>query len=784
MAAAREWHGARQVYFVAPRYAPDWLTVRGDSSVAYRALTRANRLLQVEFDPPAQNDGTWTEIFADNVGDSERALNDILTYMTDPSDARNYYARAARRDSWGKHTAEWMDLFTPLFNGSPIWWFDHGAPERPATLRDFHKYKQGSSLGKKHGSFYAMSYADFESGNWPKEVEKLGAWEETDHGGGDHTDRLDGGEPQGHGGDRDRGSEPALRDRLFHNSSAAEAEASGAMSSDAPKARARTAKENPADRIKTYWGDLSREEKDSLIAQRKRELAAIGALSFPIEATFSGEQVTVLGPVHLFPPYDDPAYGKPNLSSNAQLMTQGADGRKFITIASSVFVDGKPLLGRNPPMRDPLAPWEKHLLGIKEASEAATSASEATIPISDDQIAFMYREGMSIRNIAEAYGIGKDTVERSLRRTGTPRRGRGRGPASTYALTRAGISDDQIAFMYREGMSIRDIAGAYGLVTDSVKRSLQRTGTPRRTHHEAGRTPSVLAKIGSAGPKTERKIVDLYLSGPEQSMAAVAATLGVDQRTVKKTLARYDIVTRGRGEAGRKVTPEMEQRAIEMYQAGTSSLEISRAFGVGQATVRKILIKHNVPRRPVRLYGGGEDATAAESAADSDESAALICMGRHVIMELEDCDDVELPARWGMLHDPSGTFWPKCSLLFCKFSQGSESDSSDEGVGYFGKHADVCRGQTKMPLPDLHDGWREVGIVKQIFYERAGTKAPGRFKHKFNDPRGWMWLVALFKRRVAETPPVLFEYNQNGMRALRLELPDGCAVDDRGIALP
>lgn len=184
--------------------------------------------------------------------------------------------------------------------------------------------------------------------------------------------------------------------------------------------------------------------------------------------------------------------------------------------------------------------------------------------------------------------------------------------------------------------------------------------------------------------------------------------------------------------------------------------------------------------------GAWEDAAnpiAYASEAELASDAALICMGRNVILELDDCDDIQLPARWGMLHDPSGDFWPSCSLLFCKFTQGDESDSSDEAVGYFGKRADIRRGRAKMPLPSLHDGWHEVGVVSQVFYERAGVNA-GRYKHKFNDPRGWMWLVALFKRRVAKTPPILFEYDDGKLQALRLELPDGCVVDDRGIALP
>jgi hypothetical protein len=188
---------------------------------------------------------------------------------------------------------------------------------------------------------------------------------------------------------------------------------------------------------------------------------------------------------------------------------------------------------------------------------------------------------------------------------------------------------------------------------------------------------------------------------------------------------------------------------------------------------------------PAARYGmemARENPIAAEG--DDEKNAALICMGRHIIFEFDDCDDLQLPPRWGMLRDPSGTFWPSCSLLFTRFTQGSEEDETKPARNYFGRNAEILRGHVDVPPHDLKHGWREVGIVKQIFYERAGTKAPGRFKHKFNDPRGWMWLVALFKKRVSETPAVLFEYDRGGVSALRLELPDGCLVDERGIALP
>lgn len=156
-------------FFVAPRYFPHWLL----SYPPWSGPPGSDwRLVEVEY--PAGPE-PWDEIgFSSKAADVYR----ILDQMHTPREAAKWYAAGAPSTTFGKHTRSWLDLFTPLYNGSPIAWFDRGGSfERFAKLIDFHKYKQGSSLGKKKGSFYAMSYADFESGNWPKEVEQLGAWE-------------------------------------------------------------------------------------------------------------------------------------------------------------------------------------------------------------------------------------------------------------------------------------------------------------------------------------------------------------------------------------------------------------------------------------------------------------------------------------------------------------------------------------------------------------------------------------------------------------------------------
>jgi len=156
----------------------------------------------------------------------------------------------------------------------------------------------------------------------------------------------------------------------------------------------------------------------------------------------------------------------------------------------------------------------------------------------------------------------------------------------------------------------------------------------------------------------------------------------------------------------------------------------------------------------------------------------LVCMGRNVVIDL-DSESIELPERWGMLYDPSGEFWPKRSILFAQFEQGTDADGSDVGKRYFGRWVEVRRGRVTLP-PRNPEMWKRIGQVRQVYYERAGKNA-GYFRHRFNDPRGWVRLVAFFKKDVAETPPVLFRC---AGEALKLELSTGCIVDDRGIVLP
>lgn len=158
-------------------------------------------------------------------------------------------------------------------------------------------------------------------------------------------------------------------------------------------------------------------------------------------------------------------------------------------------------------------------------------------------------------------------------------------------------------------------------------------------------------------------------------------------------------------------------------------------------------------------------------------------MGRDVAIVLTNDREIDPPSRAGMLYDETGIDWPKCSLLIAPFRGWTHEPESTKTFKsaryYFGRDTEIGAGTLTIPARAL-SSWTRVGDVREIFYLRAGTKAPGRFQHRFHKPRGLWRLIFLFNRRAANTPVVL--YKSRG--AYRLELPDGCMIDDRGIARP
>lgn len=94
-----------------------------------------------------------------------------------------------------------------------------------------------------------------------------------------------------------------------------------------------------------YWDEVSPRVLDYWKRRSAAEIEALHSMPYPQEGTFDGEPVSILGPVTRFPPYDThPAMGS---GKTTQMMVTGDRGR-FITMAESLKVGGKPLLTTPP----------------------------------------------------------------------------------------------------------------------------------------------------------------------------------------------------------------------------------------------------------------------------------------------------------------------------------------------------------------------------------------------------------------------------------------------------
>lgn len=152
----------------------------------------------------------------------------------------------------------------------------------------------------------------------------------------------------------------------------------------------------------------------------------------------------------------------------------------------------------------------------------------------------------------------------------------------------------------------------------------------------------------------------------------------------------------------------------------------------------------------------------------------ILLKGTHVRIVLEDGGSLRFAPSYGLMHDPDGKAWPRCSLLVGPYLVSERRLEPTPAMrAYFGRRAIVYDGRVDLPPRPLRD-WRLLGLASKgrIYYWRGGTRYPGPFRHRFN--RGWA-AVLLGDKRV--------QVYRRG-RFVRLEMPDGCTIDDRGLVRP
>jgi hypothetical protein len=151
----------------------------------------------------------------------------------------------------------------------------------------------------------------------------------------------------------------------------------------------------------------------------------------------------------------------------------------------------------------------------------------------------------------------------------------------------------------------------------------------------------------------------------------------------------------------------------------------------------------------------------------------FVCKGYDVSFKL-DKGMVHCPKKAGLLHDPSGSSWPRNSVLIASFQRTGqllpEEEETDE-IDSFKAGDRSKKGVLNFPPRDLSQ-WKRLGLVERIDYTRVGVYADD-YEHPFQQERGF-WV---FKEKI-ET--VLYRRG----RVHRLEMPEDAELSWRGFIFP
>lgn len=154
----------------------------------------------------------------------------------------------------------------------------------------------------------------------------------------------------------------------------------------------------------------------------------------------------------------------------------------------------------------------------------------------------------------------------------------------------------------------------------------------------------------------------------------------------------------------------------------------------------------------------------------------ILVKGTSVAFDLGPDKAIECPRAHGLMHDESGSAWPKSSVLVGPYKRTARAiDPGGRGRAYFGGDYQARAAAVALPPRDL-GRWRKIGEVTCVWYVRPGTRAPGRFRHRFG--AGWETFL------LGSHKPVLYVCRSGGAEWHRLELGAGAVVDDRGFVSP
>ncbi|MEY8562929.1 hypothetical protein AALA21_07725 [Eggerthellaceae bacterium 3-80] len=184
----------------------------------------------------------------------------------------------------------------------------------------------------------------------------------------------------------------------------------------------------------------------------------------------------------------------------------------------------------------------------------------------------LYEDGLSIRDIAKISGFGGTCVRNHLNKLGI---------AMRKTTVTPDITDKWVAD-FQAGKSVADIARESEVNDETVRSHLKKRGIKMRKK----------GTLSLVTPEMESQWAHLYHTGLSASQIAKRYDIGVS--TVATHLKNHGITMRKGYETNRKVTDEIVNEWIDLYENGMGTPQIAKSYGATSTTVLKYLRDHNI----------------------------------------------------------------------------------------------------------------------------------------------------------------------------------------------
>jgi DNA-directed RNA polymerase specialized sigma24 family protein len=156
--------------------------------------------------------------------------------------------------------------------------------------------------------------------------------------------------------------------------------------------------------------------------------------------------------------------------------------------------------------------------------------------------------------------------------------------------------EQEICRRYLAGETTGQIGKTLGSNDSAIGRILKRQGVTARTPKES---------LGRLTDSQEAEVCARYQAG--ESTGQLSKAFGVAPSTIWITLKRNGITTRSNKEAQGGLTDGQESEVCARYQAGQNIPQLSKAFGVAPSTISNILKRNGVTTRSIREAMAGLD---------------------------------------------------------------------------------------------------------------------------------------------------------------------------------